>query len=69
MAPAPRKKMGRRCVACGRNRDFAQLLYHRFLPFFVRSIHSAIILSKALLPFSCFVAYLVAYFSAEKTPG
>ena len=31
--------------------------------------HSAIILSKALLPFSCFIAYLVAYFSAEKTPG
>ena len=31
MEPAPRKKRGRRSVACGRNRDFAQLLYHRFL--------------------------------------
>jgi hypothetical protein len=27
-------------------------------------------LSKALLPFSCFIAYLAAYFSADKTsPG
>ena len=33
-------------------------------------LHSAIILLKALLPFSCFIAYLVAYFSADKTsPG
>jgi hypothetical protein len=30
-APAPREKGGRRSVACGHARDFAQLLYPRFL--------------------------------------